>query len=252
LRAFHRGGSIYIEIQDDGRGLDRDAILQKAVRMRLVREGATLSEREVFNLITVPGFSTAERVTEISGRGVGMDVVRRNVEALRGQIEISSVRGKGTTFSMRLPITLAIIDGMIVKVGSERYIMPTLSLVRTVKPDPTDLHHVLSRCRILQEGGSVLPVVALADQLGLERSDQALTDGLILIVEAENRRVGILVDALLGKQQTVIKSLGGLLRNTPGVSGGAIMPDGNVSLILDVDGLVRMATRAGDPAAQAA
>ncbi|OGV69007.1 MAG: hypothetical protein A3K19_31070 [Lentisphaerae bacterium RIFOXYB12_FULL_65_16] len=250
LRAFQRGGNIYIEVEDDGRGLNREAIMAKALKQGLIREGQTVSDREVYNLIMLPGFSTAAKVTEVSGRGVGMDVVKRNIETLRGQIEISSTAGKGTLFSIRLPLTLAIIDGMIVKVGPERYIIPTLSLIRTVKPDAQDISSVLNRGLVLRENNELLTVVSLGEQLAVDHGAGSLADGLVVIVEAEGRRAGLLVDALLGKQQIVIKSLGEMMRQIPGVAGGAIMPDGNVALILDIDGLVRMATsRKEEPAA---
>jgi len=251
LRAFHRGGSIYIEVEDDGRGLDREAILAKARERHLVRDGDSMTDREVFNLIFEPGFSTASKVTDVSGRGVGMDVVRRNIEALRGHTEIRSELGKGSVFSIRLPLTLAIIDGMVVEVGRERYIIPTLSVVMSLRPDPRDMSTVLNRGKMLKVHGNLVPVFSLHDLFGVERAEGAVDRELVVIIEDNGRQAGLLVDDLLGQQQIVIKSLGQGMRNIPGIAGAAIMPDGRVGLILDVGGIVRLVTaaREGEPAA---
>ncbi|MCP4644647.1 MAG: chemotaxis protein CheA [bacterium] len=244
LRAFHKGGSIYIEIQDNGRGLDRDAILNKARERGLVRENDQLSDREVWNLIFEPGFSTAKQVTDVSGRGVGMDVVRRNIESLRGQVDIQSEKGKGSTFSIRLPLTLAIIDGMVVRVGQERYIIPTLSVIRSIRPEADDIHRVVGKGEMLSLQGDLLPLFRLHELFNIEDSEQDATKALAVVVEDDNRHIGVLVDELLGQQQTVIKSLGEAMSDIQGVSGGAIMSDGRVGLILDVSGLLRLATTA--------
>jgi len=242
LRAFHKGGNIHIEIEDDGRGLDCEAILAKARERGLVREGDSLSEREIFNLIFQPGFSTAKVVTDVSGRGVGMDVVKRNIEALRGQIEIQSEPGKGSVFSIRLPLTLAIIDGMVVRVGAERYIVPTLNIVRSVRPRPQDLSTVLHRGEMLSLQGELIPLFRLAELFEIEGAQQDPTEGLVVVVEDEGRQIGLLTDELVGQQQIVIKTLGEALQGVRGISGGAIMPDGRVGLILDVGGLIRLAS----------
>jgi two-component system chemotaxis sensor kinase CheA len=241
LRAFHRGGSICIEIADDGRGLDRDAILAKAREKGLVREGETLSEREIWNLIFEPGFSTAKQITDVSGRGVGMDVVRKNIETLRGQVEIQSKAGAGTTFSIRLPLTLAIIDGMVVRAGLERYIVPILSIVMSVRPEARQISTVVGRGEMLSLQGGLLPLFRLARLFEIDGTLEDATQGIAVIVEDEGRNVALLVDEILGEQQIVIKSLGDALQGLPGVAGGAIMPDGTVGLILDVSGLVRVA-----------
>ena len=241
LRAFQKGGNIYIEIEDDGRGLDRDAILKKARDKGLLEDGEPLSDREVWNLIFQPGFSTAKTVTDVSGRGVGMDVVRRNIEALRGAVEISSQRGKGSVFTIRLPLTLAIIDGMVVRVGQDRYIIPTLSIVRSIRPKAEDLSTVLEQGEMLQIHGRLIPVFRLATLFEAPNAQESIAQALVVVVEDEGRQAGLVVDELLGQQQIVIKSLGEMLRGIPGVSGGAIMPDGRVGLILDVSGLVRLA-----------
>ncbi|HEY3322800.1 MAG TPA: chemotaxis protein CheA [Planctomycetota bacterium] len=241
LRAYHRGGSIYIEIEDDGRGLDREAILAKARDRKLVRDNEALSDREIHNLIFLPGFSTAETVSDLSGRGVGLDVVKRNIDALRGQAEICSERGKGCVFTIRLPLTLAVINGMVVSVGSERYILPTLSVVRSVRPQCRDLTSVLGQGEVLKLGEQLLPVFRLHRLFKVPGAIQDATQAVVCVVEDESQRAGLLVDGLIGQQQVVLKSLGETMRGISGVSGGAIMPDGQVGLILDVSGLVRLA-----------
>ena len=241
LRAFHKGGSIYIEIDDDGRGLNREAILNKARERGFVQDGDSMSDREVFNLIFEPGFSTAKKVTDVSGRGVGLDVVRRNVEALRGQVEISSEVGKGSTFTLRLPLTLAIIDGMVVRVGRERYIIPILSIIRSIRPEAEELNTVLDKGELLDVKGELVPLFRLSRLFGIGGAEMEVTEALVVVVEDEGLQVGILIDELPGQQQIVIKTLGEAMRDIPGLSGGAIMPDGRVGLILDVGGLVRLA-----------
>ncbi len=241
LRAFHRGGNIHIEIEDDGRGLDREAILAKGLERGLVREGDSLSDREVFNLIFQPGFSTAKTITDVSGRGVGMDVVKRDIEALRGQVEIQSRLSKGSVFSLRLPLTLAIIDGMVVRAGTERYIIPTLSIVRCIRPKPHDLSTVLKRGQMLSLHGRLIPVFRLADLFRIEDAPPSPAEGVVVVVEEDLRQVGLFADELLGQQQIVIKTLGQSMQGVASISGGAIMPDGRVGLILDIGGLVRLA-----------
>ena len=241
LRAFHKGGNIYIEIHDDGKGLDRKAIIAKAIERGLIRDGEGLSDREVYNLIFQPGFSTAKVVTDVSGRGVGMDVVKRNIDALRGQVDITSEVGRGTTFSIRLPLTLAIIDGMVIRVGSERYIIPTLSIIRSIRSRASELSSILGRGEMLSVHGKLLPLFRLDRLFSIDDAEQEATRSIAVIVEDEGRQIGLLIDELLGQQQIVIKSLGESMRGIPGISGGAIMPDGQVGLILDVGGLVRLA-----------
>lgn len=241
LKAYHRGGNIYIELTDDGRGLNKEAILAKARERGLVKEGETPSDRDIYNLIFAPGLSTAKTITDVSGRGVGMDVVKRNIESLRGQIDIQTEPGRGTTFTIRLPLTLAIIDGMLVRAGLERYVIPTLSIVRSVRPSAKDVETVLGHGEMLKLQNRLIPIYRLHKLFGIEKSERELTRGLVVVVEDDGRRAGIFADELLGQQQIVIKSLGEALREQPGLSGGAIMPDGNVGLILDVSGLVRLA-----------
>ncbi len=241
LRAFHKGGSIYIEIEDDGRGLNREAILAKAKERGLIHEGDTLSDREIFSLIFEPGFSTAKEITDVSGRGVGMDVVRRNIEALRGQIEIQSEDGYGSIFSIRLPLTLAIIDGMVVRVGQERYIIPTLSIVRSIRPEQANLFTVVKRGEMLSLQGELIPMFRMGTLFKIPGAITDPTQALVVVVEDEGKQAGILTDELLGEQQIVIKSLGESMQGIQGISGGAIMSDGRVGLIVDVGGLVRLA-----------
>jgi two-component system chemotaxis sensor kinase CheA len=241
LRAFHKGGNICIEIEDDGRGLDREAILAKAISRGLLREGENPCDRDLFALIFEAGFSTAKQVTDISGRGVGMDVVRRNIEELRGTVDISSAPGKGSTFSIKLPLTLAIIEGMVIRVGEEHYIIPTLSVVRLLRPQSSDLTHVFDRGEMLAFEGNHLPLFRLAGLFDVGGAKARPEEAMVVVVEDEGRKVGLMADELLGQQSIVIKSLGETMQGTDGVAGGAIMSNGNVALILDVAGIVRVA-----------
>lgn len=241
LRAYHQGGAIVIEIRDDGRGIDRAKVLAKAVAKGLVAadaDASTMTDAEVFNLIFAPGFSTAEAVTDLSGRGVGMDVVRRNIEALRGKIEIESELGHGTTFHLRLPLTLAIIDGMIVRVGSSRFVVPTLCIEHSFRPELDDVIYVADRGECVRVRGAVLPIYRLKELLGQADGGDQLEAGILVVVETDGQRTCLFVDEIVGQQQVVIKSLGVSREQAPGLSGGAIMTDGRVALILDVGGLV--------------
>ena len=244
LSASHQAGHILIEITDDGRGLNTDKILKKARERGLVPEGQNLSENEIFFLIFEPGFSTAEVVTDVSGRGVGMDVVRRQIQGLRGRIEIRSVRGRGTTFLMRLPLTLAIIDGLIVGVGEERYIMPINSVREMLRPTPEMIFTIEGRAEMAMVRGELLPIVRLDRRFAIEGARQNPCEALFVVVEAQGRRFCLLVDEMLGKQEVVIKSLGDTFRQVSGISGGAILGDGRVGLILDVNGVLREKTSA--------
>jgi two-component system chemotaxis sensor kinase CheA len=235
LSAFHEGGSIVIEIADDGRGLNREAILKKARAQGLVREGENPSDAEVWGLIFLPGFSTAKEVTEISGRGVGMDVVKRNIESMRGRVTVTSTPGKGTTFRLILPLTLAIIEGMLVACGSERYIVPSLSIVESLKPTESMVHAFADRGELVNVRGEMLPLVRLQRLLGVGGEERAATEALIVVVETMGRRVGLLVDDVITQQQVVIKPLGEGLGDTEMLAGAAILSDGRVGLILNVD-----------------
>ena len=242
LTAFHKGGNIYIEIQDDGRGLNKNLILEKAKQKGLLRETQNLNDREIFNLIFLPGFSTAEKVTDISGRGVGMDVVKRTIEDLRGNIDIESEEGRWTKFSLRLPLTLAIIDGMLVRIGDQRYIIPTLSIVEAVRPKQHEIVTVVNRGEMLKLRERLIPLFRLSNLFGIENAIQDPTQGIVIVVEESGKMTGLLVDELLGQQSTVIKSLGAFLTGLVGISGGSIMSDGKVGIIIDVAGIIKLAT----------
>ncbi len=252
IRAFHRGGSIYIEVQDDGKGLDRDAIIAKALERGVITDSSSMSEREVFNLIFMPGFSTAKKVTDVSGRGVGMDVVKKNIEALRGSVELSSEKGRGTVVSMRLPLTLAIIDGLIIVAGHERYIVPTLSVVESLRPRPEDIHTVSGRGELLNLRGELIPLFRISRLFHIMDTIEDPTEALSMIVEDQGKRVALVVDFLIGQQQVVIKNLGHALGRVRGVSGGAVMSDGTVGLILDVSEVMRIAMTRQEKNLQAA
>lgn len=248
LRAFQQGGNIYIEVTDDGAGLDRERILTRALEAGLVAadEAVPLTDEDVFALIFRPGLSTAETITEVSGRGVGMDVVKRNVEALGGSITIQTTRGRGTTFRIKLPLTLAILDGQSLRVGEEIYILPLVSIVESVQPRRESLNTVLEAGEAITIRGEVLPVLRLHRLFGVEPTAADPTQGLVVIVEHDGRKVALLVDELLDQQQVVIKSLEANFQKVTGVAGATILGDGRVALILDVPGLVglgRSATR---------
>ncbi len=240
LRAFHQGGNIVIEVRDDGAGLNRDRILAKAIQRGLAKADAQLSDKEVFAFIFGAGFSTAEKVTDISGRGVGMDVVRRNIEKLRGKIEIESTPGQGSTFSIHLPLTLAIIDGLIVGLGGERYILPTLSVRESFRPTADMISTVHERGELVNVRGRLIPLLRLHELLGLPGATTDPTQGILILVESDYRCRCVLVDQLIGKQEVVIKSLADIFKRKPGLAGAAILGDGRVGLILDVAGLMEL------------
>ena len=240
LAAFHQGGNFVIQIGDDGGGLDKDRILRKAIEKNLVSPHDQLGENEIFNLIFAPGFSTAEKVTDISGRGVGMDVVRRNIENLRGKIEIESTLGVGTTFTIFLPLTLAIIDGMIVRVGSERYIIPTLSVRESFRPCADMLSTIHDTGELVEVRGRHIPMLRLRQLFSGEPDLTDPTQAVIMVVESGNSERCLLVDELIGKQEIVIKTLGEAFKRNPLLAGAAILGDGRVGLILDVNSLVHL------------
>jgi two-component system chemotaxis sensor kinase CheA len=238
LRAFHQAGHIVVEIEDDGRGLNKERILRKAIDSGIVVAGAELSEDEIFKLIFHAGLSTAEKVTSVSGRGVGMDVVKKNVEALRGRVDIKSTLGKGTTFTVRLPLTLAVIEGQVVRVGNERYIVPINSIIRSLRPEANQISSVEERGEMALIRGELLPLVRLHRLFDVPAAEQDPAKALMMIIEEDGRKCGLMVDDLLGQQQVVIKTLGDGIGKVAGVSGGAIMGDGRVCLILDTAGLM--------------
>jgi two-component system chemotaxis sensor kinase CheA len=249
VKARHQAGNIVIEIADDGKGLPTQKILRKAIQAGIVQEGQQLSEQEIFKLIFHPGLSTAEKVTDVSGRGVGMDVVRKNVEALRGRVDITSVQGRGSTFTIRLPLTLAVIDGLVVKASGHSFILPITNVEQTIQLKPEQLSTVQNRGRMCMVRDRLLPLHRLDEVLGAPPSEQGLLNGLLVVVHDHEQSCGLYVDELLGQEQVVIKSLGGTIGGVPGIAGGAIRGDGDVSLIIDVSGLIRLASNAQQAAA---
>ena len=239
LKAQHQSGQVVIEIGDDGRGLDAARIRNKAIQKGLLAPEKDLSENEIFNLIFEPGFTTAAQITNVSGRGVGMDVVRRHIEKLRGRIEIRSVAGRGAAFFLKLPLTLAIIDGLVVGVGSERYIVPLFAVREMFRPTAETIWTVQQRAEMALVRGSLLPVLRLYQRFGVKPRSANPTDGVLVVAEVEGASYCLLVDDLIGKQEVVIKSLGETFRGVTGIAGGAILGDGRVGLILDLDRLLK-------------
>ncbi|MCX6626680.1 MAG: chemotaxis protein CheA [Candidatus Solibacter sp.] len=240
LKANHQSGQVVIEITDDGRGLNRTKIIEKAVQKGLIESADGLSDSEIYNLIFQPGFSTAAQVTNVSGRGVGMDVVRRHIEKLRGRIEIRSTVGQGATFLLKLPLTLAIIDGLVVGVGQERYIVPIFAVREMFRPTAETIWTVQQRAEMALVRGSLLPVVRLYRIFHVQPKSEDPLAGVLVVAEVEGQRFCVLVDELIGKQEVVIKTLGETFKNVTGVAGGAILGDGRVGLILDLDRLSKV------------
>jgi two-component system chemotaxis sensor kinase CheA len=240
LSAFHRAGFIVVEIADDGAGLDTDRILARGREQGLVPEDAQPSAAEIHQLIFRPGFSTADHVTELSGRGVGMDVVRRNIESLRGRIDIQSVRGVGTTFSIQLPLTLAIVDGILLGVGSDRFVIPTFAVRESLRPLPQHVQTLQGKVCMVQVRNQLIPLLHLGEVFGISTARQRVSEGAVVVCEDNGRSVALAVDELLGKQEVVIKGLGEMFRAVRGIAGGAILGDGRIGLILDTGGLLAL------------
>ena len=245
LNAYHQGGNIFIEVQDDGTGLDREKILRKARQQGLLAESETPPDDQLWRLIFEPGFSTAEQVTDVSGRGVGMDVVQRNIKALGGTVSITTERGQGTTFRLKLPLTLAIIEGLTVRVGAEIYIVPLMSILESVRPQRSWLKTVVGRGEIVDLRGDIIPIARLYRLLGCSSEVTDPVQGLLIIVESEGQRGAILVDDILGQQQVVIKSLEQNFRKIAGIAGATILGNGQAAFILDVHGLLELAMQGG-------
>ncbi len=241
LHAYHQGSNIVIELRDDGRGIDPDIIFRKAVEKGLIAAGATLSRDEILALIFAPGFSTAEKVTAVSGRGVGMDVVKRNIEKLRGKVEIASDVGRGSIFKIKLPLTMAIIDGLVVRVGTDRFILPSTSVQMALRPARENIITVHGTGEVLELRGRIMPLHRLHQRFGIPCSAAQPWDGIVVIVEANGKVCALLVDEMVSKQEVVIKSLGAFMQGLPGVSGAAILGDGNIALILDPSSLLTAA-----------
>jgi len=242
LRAYHQSGNIVIEVSDDGAGLRREKILSKA-RERGLPVNDSMSDQEVWMLIFEPGFSTADVVTDVSGRGVGMDVVRKNIAALNGRIEIDSVAGVGTRTTVRLPLTLAILDGMSVGVGDETYIIPLDYVVESLQPSQAMMKSVSGNECLLQVRGEYLPVISLRELFGIHGNDPSHVQGIMVVVESDGVKAALFVEELIGQHQVVIKSLEANYRRVPGVAGATIMGDGHVALIVDAAAVVGMARR---------
>jgi two-component system chemotaxis sensor kinase CheA len=240
LRAWHQGGSIILEVKDDGAGLNCDRIRAKAIKEGLIHADTVLTEQETYQLIFEPGFSTAEIVTDVSGRGVGMDVVRRNIEKLRGKIEIQSVLGEGSCFRIYLPLTLAIIDGMLISIGHQRYILPALLVRESFRPTPGMISTVQGKGEMVNVRGRLTPMLRLYEHFGLTPESTDPTQSVVVVVGYENQQRCLLVDQLLGKQEVVIKALGETFKQRKDFAGAAILGDGQVGLIIEVDGLVNL------------
>ncbi|MEW6321013.1 MAG: chemotaxis protein CheA [Acidobacteriota bacterium] len=240
LSATHQGGSILIELADDGAGLDTAKIRAKAVAQGLIADDAPLDDADIHLLIFRPGFSTADEVTEISGRGVGMDVVRRNIERLRGRVDIQSTPGQGATFSIKLPLTLAIVDALLLRAGRERYVLPAFAVRESLRPSTDAIHAVHGTPCMVRVRDALIPFAPLADLLGAEDGVRVASEGTIVVIEDDGRPAALLVDELVGKQEVVIKGLGHLFTDVRGIAGGAILGDGRIGLILDGGALVQM------------
>jgi two-component system chemotaxis sensor kinase CheA len=245
LRAAHQGGSVVIDVSDDGRGLRTEAILKRALALGLVGPGERPSTERLHAIIFEPGFSTAERVTDVSGRGVGMDVVKRNVEAMGGSLTFTSEPGRGSLVRLRLPLTMAIMDGLSLRVGRQTFVVPIVSIVESFRPVREQLNVFLGGAELVRVRGEAVPLVRLHRALGIAPDQVDPTRGIVCVVEAGAQRVGLLVDELLGQAQVVVKSLEANFQKVDGVMGATILGDGRVALILDVPGLVKRAGPAG-------
>ncbi|ABM62931.1 chemotaxis protein CheA [Halorhodospira halophila] len=240
IEAYHKGGNIIIEIADDGRGINRDKLLAKARSSGLLEDGTELPDDQVFDLIFHPGLSTHEQATEYSGRGVGMDVVKRNVRSLSGNIHVRSAQGQGTTITISLPLTLSILDGQLFRVGDQTYIVPLVSVIESLQVDGSKLSRVTGRGEVYHWREGYVPIVRLHELFDTEPVRRELAGGLMVIVEDEDTYLGVFVDDLLDQQQVVIKSLEANYLQVPGIAGATILGDGTVALILDIAGLIEM------------
>jgi two-component system chemotaxis sensor kinase CheA len=250
LSAEHRGGRIVIEVKDDGAGINSERVLKKAREKGLVSADAALSEDEIGNLIMLPGFSTAETVSDISGRGVGMDVVRSNIQDLGGRISLKSERGRGMTIQLALPLTLAVMDGMVIKVGQQTYVMPLSSIIECLRPARSDISNLVGTRGMLQLRGEFLPLVLLGDLLDISSAAADSGESVVIITDAgEGLRFGLVVDELCGHQQVVIKSIEESYGSVPGIAAATILGNGRVAFILDVEKLSDLAVSAPSGAA---
>ncbi|MDX8396465.1 MAG: chemotaxis protein CheA [Mariprofundaceae bacterium] len=246
LSAFHQGGSIVVEISDDGRGLDRNKIFNIAVERGVVKESDVLTDEQVFLLLFEAGFSTAAAVSDLSGRGVGLDVVRRNIESLGGRVDVRSTLGEGSTFTIRLPLTLAVLDGQLLKVDAQTFVMPLASIIESLQMSKDQIGGVGSDAEVYRLRDSYIPIIRLGQIFGSRQDRSQLDNSLLVVVELGDKHVGLLVDELLGQQQVVIKSLESNYERVRGISGATILGDGTVSLILDIAGLIEMSNVSRD------
>ncbi|WP_235602872.1 chemotaxis protein CheA [Piscirickettsia litoralis] len=240
LNAFHQGGKIVIEVSDDGQGLNRERICEKAVEKGLISSPELMSDDEVYDLIFNAGFSTAESLSELSGRGVGMDVVRKNITALGGNIKVTSTPGEGACFRIQLPLTLAILDGQQVRVGKQIYIVPLISIIESLKIDVSQVKAVSKQHSVYQLRDDYIPIIELGEVFDVSCDDKDFSQRLLVIAEVGTQMIGIVVDELLAQQQIVIKNLEDHYRKVPGLSGATILGDGHVALILEVADLINM------------
>jgi two-component system, chemotaxis family, sensor kinase CheA len=240
LNAYHEGGNIVIDIEDDGAGLKKEKILNKAIERGIVKEGDNLTDKQINELIFHAGFSTADVVSDVSGRGVGMDVVKRNINDLGGVVEVKSEEGKGSTFSIRLPLTLAILDGQLIRVGSETYIVPLISIIESLQIKSENTKSIAGDTEVYKLRDDYVPILRLHSVFNINCDSTKLDDGLLVVVEAEGQKVGLFVDDLLAQQQVVIKSLETNYQKVEGVSGATILGDGTVAMILDVSSLINL------------
>lgn len=238
LKAYYQGDNIVLELTDDGRGIRADKVLKKAVERGLAQEGKTYSREEIISFLFLAGFSTAEKVSDISGRGVGMDVVRSNVQKLRGRIDLTSVEGKGSTVRISLPLTMAIIDGLLIRVGDQRYILPVMSVNMTLKPRNGQIYRVQGKGNVIKHREQIFQLIHLGKYFGVKADAQTAEDGVVVMIDTDLMCYGLIVDEILHKQEVVVKNLGGTTSHPAGVSGGAILGDGTISLILDPSGLL--------------
>jgi len=240
LNAYHKGGNIIIEITDDGAGFNKDKIIEKALERNLINENESLTDDKIYDLIFMPGFSTADTISDVSGRGVGMDVVKRNIRELGGTIDVTSVIDKGTTFTIKLPLTLAILDGQLLSVGTETYIIPLVSIVESLQIKNENINSVAGRSEVYRLRDEYIPILKLHDVFDIKLESNNLEEGILVVIEGEGNKIGLYIDDLLGQQQVVIKSLESNYKPIEGISGATILGDGTVSLILDVEGLINV------------
>jgi two-component system, chemotaxis family, sensor kinase CheA len=238
LNAYHQEGNVYIEVSDDGWGLDLERIRERALTRGLLKKGEDASREKLVSMVFMPGFSTADSVGELSGRGVGMDVVKNNISELRGTVDIVTEKGKGTTIRIKLPLTMAIIEGMLCRVGRSVYIIPLLSIVESIKPKREDIRSVEKQGEVVQVRGEYVSLIRLYEYYGIKPEKENPWDALLIIVESTGTKLALMVDDLIGQQQVVIKSLDSYITKDRSISGAAIMGDGTVALIVDIHGLL--------------